>query len=218
MDPAKNPVIPARGGDSKQMKGTQSIGPTDEDLVRRFQRDPSGTEGQAAAAELFERYWKPVYLWCLRRAGVHETARDIAQEVLVDAYRALAKFEGRSTYSTWLFTIMRNRCFRALRRGGLTLDDQIEIDGLADDAKQIDLRLLEDEDEQEILDLIRKILDSREQSALWLRVFEHMPVDEITRRLGIQGSSGARGILQSARRKLRDSSGLRERLRKRTSG
>lgn len=198
------------------MKGKRSTEPTDEDLVQRFRGDPDGATGRAAAAELFERYWKPVYLWCLRRLGSHETARDIAQEVLINAYRGLRRFEGRSAYSTWVFAIMRNRCFRALRHCGPVFDDQIEVEGMADDAKPVDLRLLEQEDEQEVLALIRQVLNPREQSALWLRVFEHMPVDEITRRLGIQGSSGARGVLQTARRKLSESSMLRERLRKGT--
>jgi DNA-directed RNA polymerase specialized sigma24 family protein len=38
---------------------------------------------------------------------------------------------------------------------------------------------------------------------LWLRCFEKVPVDEITRMLGITEASGARGVLQRARRRLR---------------
>ena len=45
--------------------------------------------------------------------------------------------------------------------------------------------------------------DAREQEAIYLRCFERLPVDEITSLLSITGASGARGLLQSARRKLR---------------
>jgi DNA-directed RNA polymerase specialized sigma24 family protein len=50
---------------------------------------------------------------------------------------------------------------------------------------------------------MRSHLAPLEQEALWLRCVERMPVDEITRVLGIEGSTGARAVLQSARRKLR---------------
>jgi len=184
------------------MNGGESGRASDEELVRRYQRDPAVEAGRAAATELFERYWQRVYLWCLRRLGSHETACDIAQDVLISAYQALGSFEGRCLYSSWLFTIMRHRCFRALRRADPVLDEEVEVDGLADDARLADSLLLEQEGEEEVLALIRQVLDPTEQSALWLRVFEHMPVEEITRRLDIRGSSGARGVLQGARRKL----------------
>jgi RNA polymerase sigma-70 factor (ECF subfamily) len=186
------------------MKDEDRTRASDAELVRRFREDPTGQAGRSAAGELFERYWESVYLWCLRRLGSHEAARDIAQEVLISAYQGLEGFEGRSRYSTWLFTIMRNRCFRALRQRGPFVDAEVEVDELAGDSVRIDTLLMEREDEQEILALVRRVLDPTEQSALWLRVFERMPVDEITRRLGIGGASGARGVLQSARRKLRE--------------
>jgi len=42
-----------------------------------------------------------------------------------------------------------------------------------------------------------------EQKAIWLRCFERLPIDEITGMLGIEAKSGARGMLQTARRKLK---------------
>jgi RNA polymerase sigma-70 factor (ECF subfamily) len=185
------------------MSDRHPIPATDEELVLTFQRDPSGDSGRAAAEELFERYWERVYLWCLRRIGNRETARDLAQDVLLSAYRALGSFEGRSRYSSWLFTIMRNRCFRALRRPSLVRDEEFEVESMAGDATPADADLAEREDEEEVLRLIRTQLDPLEQAALWLRARERLPVEEITRRLRISTASGARGVLQSGRRKLR---------------
>jgi DNA-directed RNA polymerase specialized sigma24 family protein len=54
-----------------------------------------------------------------------------------------------------------------------------------------------------MLDLVRRHLDPLEREAIWLRCYEGMPVEEITGLLGIDTASGARGILQRARRKLR---------------
>lgn len=58
-------------------------------------------------------------------------------------------------------------------------------------------------DEEELLNLIRSHLDAQEQEAVWLRCIEGLPVDEITRMLDLGTASGARGLLQRARRKLR---------------
>lgn len=175
----------------------------DEELVRRYQHDPAGEAGRDAAEELFERYWERVYLWCCRRVGHHETARDLAQDVLLSAYQSLGAFEGRCLYSSWLFTIMRHRCFRALRRPSLVRDEEVELDRLAIEVTPTDSVLAEREDEEEVLHLIREHLDPLEQAALWMRAMERLPVEEITRRLKIPAVSGARGVLQSGRRKLR---------------
>jgi RNA polymerase sigma factor (sigma-70 family) len=74
-----------------------------------------------------------------------------------------------------------------------------------DHAQQLEER----EDEKRILALIRSKLEPNEQRVIWLRCFERMPVDEITRVLGLESASGARGLLQKARRRLRNA--LRER-------
>jgi RNA polymerase sigma-70 factor (ECF subfamily) len=186
---------------------------SDESLAARYRLDPTGDAGRAAASELFDRYWERVYLWCYRRIGHPETARDAAQDVLLSAYQALGTFEGRSRYSSWLFTIMRNRCFRVLRRASLVRDDEIEVDHLEDPGLRPDSDLIEEEDEEEVLALIRRVLEPLEQTALWLRAFDRLPVDEITRRLKLRTASGARGVIQNARRKLR--SALEERAERR---
>jgi RNA polymerase sigma-70 factor (ECF subfamily) len=176
---------------------------SDEDLADRVRADPAGAGGRAAASELFDRYQGRVYLWCFRRVRDHERALDLAQDILLSAYRSVGSFEGRSRYSTWLFAIARHRCFRALRNERPSWDEGSEPDDLPGSEKAADVRLQEEEDEEAFLALVKEVLERQEQLALWLRCFEHLPVDEITRRLQIPVSTGARGILQSARRKLR---------------
>lgn len=176
---------------------------TDEELVRRAQQNPSDPVGRAAASELFGRYQERVYLWCFRRVHDHERALDVAQDVLLSAYRSLASFEGRARYSSWLFAIARNRCYRVLRPASLQRDEEAEPDDLPGEHKGPDALLEEREDEEAILEMVKQVLEPREQLAVWLRCFENLPVEEITRRLDIAVPTGARGVLQSARKKLR---------------
>jgi RNA polymerase sigma-70 factor (ECF subfamily) len=177
--------------------------PSDESLVELHRSDPAGPGGRAAARQLFERYRERVFLWCARRVGNQEEALDLAQDVLVSAFRALGSFEGRSKYSTWIYTIARNRCHRAMRPVSLLRDEETDVDSLAEPDDDPAERFARAEAEERLLRVFQEALDPREQRALWLRCIERLPVDEVTRRLGIEGASGARSVIQSARRKLR---------------
>jgi RNA polymerase sigma-70 factor (ECF subfamily) len=45
-------------------------------------------------------------------------AEDLAQETLVEAWRSLARFDGRCRFSTWLYGILRHRFLKGRRRPG----------------------------------------------------------------------------------------------------
>lgn len=175
----------------------------DEALVLAWRQDPDGRAGRAALEELFARYDERVYAWCYRFCRDHERALDLAQDAQLEAYRSLASFEGRSRFSTWLFTVTRYRCLRSLRRPGLLRDEALEPDAIADAGRGPDEDLEAKLDAARLAALVRATLDAREQQALWLRCEEGLPVETITEMLRLDASSGARGLLQTARRKLR---------------
>jgi DNA-directed RNA polymerase specialized sigma24 family protein len=50
---------------------------------------------------------------------------------------------------------------------------------------------------------MNEVLEPAERAALWLRSFERMGMDDISKVLELRNASGARGVLQTARRKLR---------------
>jgi RNA polymerase sigma-70 factor (ECF subfamily) len=52
----------------------------------------------------------------LRVCGNRADAEDLVQETFLQAYRNLESFEGRSEFSTWLYTIASRICFRKRRR------------------------------------------------------------------------------------------------------
>ena len=175
----------------------------DEELVALAVSQRGRPEGDAAVKELFGRHRESIYLWCRRMVRDHERALDLAQEAQINAWRRLDAFSGRSRFRSWLFVIVRNRCLSALRPVDVLRDPESELDGLVDPSPRADEELVRVEDEQRLRALMRETLEPEEHEALSLRCFERMPVEEITRVLGLDNRTGARGLLQKARRKLR---------------
>lgn len=189
------------------VKRSAQVGRTDEELVRLA--TAGGDHAPEAAAELLERWRGPVYAWCRRFAREHELALDLAQDVLLSVYRSLASFEFRAPFGAWVFTITRHRCIRAMRPVALVRDDVTGLDELQHRGQGPEALAESRIEEEQVLEAIRADLDPLEQRALWLRCIERLPVDEVTRVLEVDGAAGARGLLQTARRKLRASLLLR---------
>ncbi len=185
------------------MSWNAADGPPDDELLGRFRADPEGETGRRAAGLLLARYRGRVYAWALRLVREHEDALDIAQVVMMKAWRSLPGFDGRSAFASWLFAMTRNECLTALRPRSLKRDPDADPEWfLVDDDDPG--RLLESAEEEEAMAaLVRETLNPVEQQAIWLRCFERLSVDDVTRILGLTHVSGARSVLQSARGKLR---------------
>jgi RNA polymerase sigma-70 factor (ECF subfamily) len=184
------------------MAASNQVKASDDDLLRVAREDPDESRRREAAGELLRRYRDAVYFWCLRYTRDPERALDLSQEVLLTVWERIGQFEGRSKFSSWIFTIARNRCIDAGRRVRILADEDVPED-LADPAPLADETVQKDEDESWLLATIRAELDPVEQDVIWLWAFERMRMDDITVMLNIGGATGARAVLQRARRKLR---------------
>jgi len=87
--------------------------PQDRDarLVRRF------LDGDAQAFdELVARHRRHIYNLAYQMTADREWAEDIAADVLLEAYQSLPRFQGRSSFSSWLYRITVNVCLEHVRR------------------------------------------------------------------------------------------------------
>jgi RNA polymerase sigma-70 factor, ECF subfamily len=176
---------------------------SDIELVRRALADRDSDASRRAASQLFERYQEAVYIWCNRYARDHDRAMDLAQDVLLRAYRSLEGFQGRAHFGSWLFAIARNRCITEMQRLPMQRDEEVDPDDIAGEGLDPESDFLRAQDERTLLAMIRDHLTPVEQEAIWMRCVERMPLPAITRTLSIEQRSGARGVLQQARRKLK---------------
>jgi len=66
---------------------------------------------------LIQRYQKPVIRMIANLINDRHICEDIAQEVFLAAYKKLPSFDpARSSFSTWLFTIARNKSINAMKK------------------------------------------------------------------------------------------------------
>jgi RNA polymerase sigma factor (sigma-70 family) len=71
---------------------------------------------QKSYAVLVDRYQNFVFTLVLRYVKTREDAEEVAQDVFIKAYRALADFKGQSKFSTWLYTIATTTAISFLRK------------------------------------------------------------------------------------------------------
>lgn len=69
-----------------------------------------------AYAELVEPHRRPLHAHCYRMLGSVQDAEDAVQETLINAWRRLTQFEGRSSLRSWLYAIATNVCLRMLEQ------------------------------------------------------------------------------------------------------
>jgi RNA polymerase sigma-70 factor (ECF subfamily) len=71
---------------------------------------------ERAYDRLIEPHRAELRAHCYRMLGSAQDAEDALQEALLRAWRALPRFEGRSSLRSWLYTITTNACLRAIER------------------------------------------------------------------------------------------------------
>src|SRR5687767_211528 len=66
--------------------------------------------------ELYNRYFKKVYLICLKMTSNPADAEDLAQEVFIHIQRTLKSYRGDSSLSSWLHRVTVNHVLMKFRK------------------------------------------------------------------------------------------------------
>lgn len=150
---------------------------------------------------LVERHQQTVWRVCYNFMSNHEDAEDLSQEVFVKAYRNLAKFEGRSSFKTWIYRIAINTSQNELRRRSrrpqvstTPLETAAEFIPSTENVEEHTLQ----RSRQALLVKAFKLLRPEESRILMLKDLEGRPYAEIAEELGIS-LSAAKMRVQRAR-------------------
>jgi len=184
-----------------------SLGPADEAALVVAARN-----GNEQAFEILAvRYHQKVFAHALRYTGVPEDAEDVVQETFQKAFIYLHKFEGKSSFSTWVTRIAINEALMLLRkrrsRREVPIEDSDTEVGSAealeipDPSPNPEVSYLKREGER-ILSVAMDELTPTMRTAIELRGLGQLTAREIARRMSL--SPGAvKARVFHGRRKLR---------------
>jgi RNA polymerase sigma-70 factor, ECF subfamily len=152
--------------------------PLDGDVVALIERG----ESRAALNALMARYGVSVYRFCRQMLRDEALVDDVHQQVFVQAFRDLPRFQQRSALRTWLFGIARHRCLDAIKIQGrrdrrFPLDDEPGAGDAAPGPSPLDQLSL-----AELSGALDHCLDElapATKSAVLLRYREGLPFDEM---------------------------------------
>jgi RNA polymerase sigma-70 factor (ECF subfamily) len=183
---------------------------------------PEGEEALVIAAKngndhafetLVKRYRRRMLTVALRLTRVQEDAEDVTQQCFQKAFAHLHKFEGKSSFSTWLTRITINEALMLLRRGRrhheLSIDeDTLDSQGAAspleipDSNPNPETSYLQRE-EARILTAAMGKLRPGLRKAIELRDLRELSTEETAQRMGISVSA-TKSSVSRGRRKLRE--------------
>jgi RNA polymerase sigma-70 factor (ECF subfamily) len=192
-------------GSAETLAGTAA---SESGLVERCRR------GDAAAfARLVALHEGMVFNLSARLLGDAEEARDLSQEVFLQVFRTLGRFEGRSSLRTWIYRIVVNQCrnrqrwWRRRRRDrALPLQDLTEAqearmsEGQA--AEGGPQRELERRDRARLVQTALSALSFDHRAVLMLREVEGLSCEEIAATLAVPAGT-VKSRLARAREALR---------------
>ncbi len=152
----------------------------DQDIVRLVRAGAP----ERAFEMLLGRYEGKVYRLCCALLRERLDAEDAAQDSLIRVWRALGRYDGRASLSSWIYAITRNRCLTALerRRARDTLD---ELDDASQAARATEVAAAPSPSPRtEQLRGLVELLPERFRRVLLLYYYEERSVSEVAQMLG----------------------------------
>jgi RNA polymerase sigma-70 factor (ECF subfamily) len=80
-----------------------------------------------------------VFSFSMRVCGQREDAEDTMQEVLAKSVPYLPKFDSPKALLVWLYRVARNRCLMSRRRSKFAPKEELSLDQLMPDRKELEL-------------------------------------------------------------------------------
>lgn len=199
--PRRNGAVPARPDASSAEALTAGL---DEDALLMLEVKAGDTH---AFAVLVGRYKDSIFNLAVKMLGDTSDAEDIAQQVFIRVWQSAERYEVKSKFTTWLFTIARNLIHNESRRrrrhpakslDAKRDDDTPEINEPADTRNRGPQHDLLEAELVAAVDSAIEKLPENQRAAIMLWRFQQMPYEEIAQVLG-QSVPAVKSLLFRAR-------------------
>jgi RNA polymerase sigma-70 factor (ECF subfamily) len=143
--------------------------------------------GQEAALEQFYRHYHgQVFQFALRLVNNAADAAELANETMLEVWRAAARFAGESRVRTWLFGIVNHRAIDLLRRRRRRHEHADELSEVADDAPACNITdvIGGAQDASHVRRCVEQ-LPERQRAVVHLAFFEELSYPEVAQVLDV---------------------------------
>jgi len=152
---------------------------SDEELVDKI----LNTKNTLLFSILYDRYSKKIYNKCYSFSINEEEAKDLTQDVFVKLFTKLNTFQGKSKFSTWVYSFTYNFCINYVNR-----DSGRKLNNLSESLDHHDYHLSEIEDVDdndffgmrvEKLKQSLELIDPAEKAILLLKYQDNISINEL---------------------------------------
>lgn len=157
----------------------------DEEIVAELQRrmDPE------RFGVLYDRYSTKVFQKCVGMTRNKEIAQDLTHDIFLKAFVNLTKFDHRSKFGTWLYSITYNFCLDHLRKDQkhrtTEVDEDHQVADGAEDRYEAELLAIRSERLPQVLEA----LAPTDQGILLMKYQEDLSVQDMMGVLGVSESA-----------------------------
>jgi RNA polymerase sigma factor (sigma-70 family) len=178
-----------------------STGPSDIEIISAVLNG-----NQQAYAQIVERHKAFVFTLVLRYIKSREDAEEVAQDIFIKAYRALADFKGASKFSTWLYTIITTTCISFLRKKKLdihSLDNENVFETIENKDSGMSANQVEQKSRVAMVNNAIALLSPDDAEIVTLFYKGEQTLDEIAQVLGVEANT-VKVRLHRARTRLKE--------------
>ncbi|GAB2519071.1 RNA polymerase sigma factor [Spirosoma aerophilum] len=169
---------------------------SDEDMIRQY----LSSNSTVCFESLYNRYVGKVYKQCFSMTKDSEQAQDFTHDIFIRVFAHLDRFQQRSSFSTWLYSVSYNYCLDQLKRAKrLTMSELTDdIDYYCtstEDAEKVDYEL------QQLAKVMKKI-SPQDATVLRMKYQDGLPLSQIGQQLNLK-ESAVKMRLKRSRNKVR---------------
>lgn len=153
---------------------------TDEEVIDKY----LATQSSVYFSMLYDRYITKVYSKCISLLKNEARAQDAAQEIFIKIFTNLGKFNKKSKFSTWVYSITYNFCIDMIRK-------QKKKNKLFSDEENEGSEIIEEIDDKVLLEMeldrlkvVLDLLKVDDKSVLIMKYKEGLSIREISEIFG----------------------------------
>ncbi len=159
-------------------------GMSDIDLIQEY----CLTQSDSLFNALYDRYEHRIYGKCIAMMKDQNLAAEAMQEIFIKIYLNLSKFQEKSKFSTWVYSITYNHCIDKLRKIQRANSIELKVETFPEMEEEIEDKELLEIKMKNLVELLDQ-LKPKDKAILLMKYRDDKKIAEISEALNISESA-----------------------------